>query len=310
MDQPLYHVRDETQDADGPTTITLRTPRGHTVALRVFEAETPRAVVIIAGAMGVSQRAYERFARFLCEHGLTAITFDYFGIGASLTGRLRDCNVQVTDWATEDCEAAVQFALARYPGTPLTWLGHSVGGQILGMIPSANRLDQAVTIACGSGYWRWNATPTRRRVLALWYGIAPVTLAALGYFPGNRLGIVGDLPGGVMRQWRRWCLHPDYAVGAEGKAMADQFDRLRVPITALTFTDDEMMSRKGIQAMHAFYPNAPVRMVAIRPSDIGEDKVGHLGWSRERYRDSIWAGQLLPLLDPTTEPVRASAPAP
>ncbi|SEO46568.1 alpha/beta hydrolase family protein [Aquisalimonas asiatica] len=301
MDQPLFHVSDETQDADNVTAITLGTPRGHTVALRVFEAQAPRAVVIVAGAMGVGQRAYERFARFLSEHGLTAITFDYYGIGASLTGPLRNCDAQVTDWATEDCEAVLQFALARYPDTPLTWIGHSVGGQLLGMIPSVNRLSQAVTVACGSGYWRWNATPTRRRVLALWYGIAPVSLATVGYFPGNRLGIVGDLPGGVMRQWRRWCLHPDYAVGVEGPAVRDQFASVRVPITAVTFTDDEMMSRKGIQAMHAFFRNAPVRMVAIRPSDIGEKKVGHLGWFRERYRDSIWAGQLLPLLDPAIE---------
>ena len=33
---------------------------------------------------------------------------------------------------------------------------------------------------------------------------------------GQRL-VVGDVPGPAMRQWRRWCLDPDYVVG-----MADQ----------------------------------------------------------------------------------------
>jgi hypothetical protein len=40
--------------------------------------------------------------------------------------------------------------------------------------------------------------------------VAPLTLNIAGYFPGKHLRKVGDLPRGVMEQWRRWCLNREY----------------------------------------------------------------------------------------------------
>lgn len=276
--------------------VTLTTDGGHQLSVRVFPAPEARSVVVIAGAMGVGQHCYERFARFLADQGLTAITFDYFGTGESLNAAIRDCPVRLTEWGTEDCQAVLQFARERYPGQRLQWIGHSVGGQLLGLTPSVNDLDNIVTIACGSGYWRENAAPTRRVAWLLWYFLAPVSLRLLGYFPGKRLNIIGDLPPNVMRQWRRWCLNPEYAVGAEGSLVRQQYAAVRVPVTAVAFTDDEMMSRRNTASLHGFFSNAPVTLHFIDPADIGEKRVGHLGWFRDRYRDSLWRTQLLPLL--------------
>ncbi|EON90894.1 hypothetical protein MARLIPOL_15984 [Marinobacter lipolyticus SM19] len=276
--------------------IPLTTDGGHRISLRVFPAEPSRSVVIMAGAMGVSQNCYEKFARFLCRQGYTVLTFDYFGTGASLQTHLRDCPTSVTDWGNEDCHAVIDFARRRYPGQCLQWIGHSVGGQLLGMTPNVNLLDNAITVAVGSGYWRENSPPTKRIAWILWYFLAPVSLRLVGYYPGNRLKLVGDLPPNVMRQWRRWCLHRDYAVGVEGESLRDQFASVTVPITAVSFTDDEMMSKRNTESIHSFYCNAPLTMQRIDPSDVGESQIGHLGWFRERYQESLWRGVLLPLL--------------
>ena len=69
--------------------IPLTTNNGRLLSARVFSATEPRSVVVVAGAMGVPQSCYEKFARFLCEQGHSVITFDYFGMGESLQTPLR-----------------------------------------------------------------------------------------------------------------------------------------------------------------------------------------------------------------------------
>ncbi|MBL4835242.1 MAG: alpha/beta hydrolase [Pseudomonas sp.] len=276
--------------------LQIDTESGRRICARAFAAKDATSVVIIAGAMGVGQQCYEKFARYLRGQGMTAITFDYFGIGASLHAPLAECDTNLTQWGREDCDAVIRQVREQYPTLPTHWVGHSVGGQLLGMVPRVNQLDRIVTVASGSGYWRRNSPPTKRIAWLLWYALAPLSVGLLGYFPGARLNIVGDLPGGVMRQWRRWCLHPDYVVGAEGDAVRAQFSEVRVPITSVAFTDDEMMSRHNVDSLHSFYHNAPVTMMRLTPADLGEQAIGHLGWFRERYRESVWRGVLLPLL--------------
>lgn len=63
---------------------------------------------------------------------------------------------------------------------------------------------------------------------------------------GRRLRKVGDLPKGVMQQWRRWCLNPEYAVGAEGESVRAQYAAVRTPVV---------------------YVNAPRKMKRIAPQD-------------------------------------------
>ena len=64
--------------------LQIDTESGRRICARAFAAKDATSVVIIAGAMGVGQQCYEKFARYLRGQGMTAITFDYFGIGASL----------------------------------------------------------------------------------------------------------------------------------------------------------------------------------------------------------------------------------
>ncbi|MCP5335418.1 MAG: alpha/beta fold hydrolase [Oceanospirillaceae bacterium] len=276
--------------------VPLPTAAGHVLSMRMFSLPEPRAVLIMAGAMGVVQGCYEKFARFMAGQGFAVFTFDYAGSGASLHGHMRNCKSGITDWGEYDCQAVIDYAKAHYPQLKLHWVGHSVGGQLLGMTPNVNKIDNAVTVACGSGYWRENSPPTKRIAWLLWYFIAPVAVPVCGYFPGKRLNMVGDLPAKVMQQWRRWCRNPEYAVGHEGAAMRESYASVRVPITSLAFTDDEMMSERNVVSLHGFFRNAPMTMVRVSPAELGVNAVGHLGWFREKYREAIWAGKILPLL--------------
>lgn len=275
----------------------VATGRGYDITSTVFHpAGDSRGSILIAPAMGVAQRFYAPIAAWLASHGFRVATFDYFGIGLSRKTDLASLEISITDWARHDCEAMVAALAKDSPDKPLYWIGHSLGGQILGLVPNRERVSKMITIACGSGYWLDNPLSLRLKVWWLWYIAAPLSVRMFGYFPGKRLRKVGDLPRGVMQQWRRWCLDRDYAVGAEGPEVRAQYAALRIPITSLSFADDEFMSLKNTRSLHDCYQGAQRCMKRIAPADVGARRIGHFGFFNSRFQDSLWQAYLLPEL--------------
>jgi len=254
-----------------------------------------KGAVLIAPAMSAPQAYYQPFAQWLAGEGYHVATFDYRGTGESREGSLRGYKADIFDWAKLDSAAVLDALSQRAADLPIYWVGHSLGGQILGFIPNRERIAKAITVATGSGYWRENAAPLRRRVWWLWFFVAPVATALFGYFPGARLRKVGDLPRGVMEQWRRWCLQKDYAVG-DGEQVRAQFAAVRTPIVSFSFQDDELMSARNTESIHGFYVNAPRTMKRIAPQEIGARRIGHFGFFRAAFEQSLWRAHLLPEL--------------
>ncbi len=280
-----------------PLTREIETDDGHRLAARIFPPEgPPRTAVLMVSAMGVTQSFYAPLASWLAGEGCLVLTFDYRGVGASRRGPLRALDTDIVRWARLDCGAMLATLAREAPGAPLCWIGHSLGGQIIPFVPGHGRLAKAVTVATGSGYWRENAVPLKYYAWWLWYVAAPLTTAALGYFPGRRLRKVGDLPRGVIEQWRRWCLDPEYAVGAEGEAVRAQYAAVRSPVVSLSFTDDEFMSAENTASLHGFYTGAPQVRKRISPADLGVRRIGHFGFFRPHFAESLWRRHLLPEL--------------
>lgn len=280
---------------------------GAPLAMRLYDAagasrDRPRGAVMIAPAMGVPQKFYAPLAGWLAERGFAVMSFDYRGSGDSRSAPLRELDVDVMSWARHDAAAALSELVDHVSGhvsggaVPITWIGHSLGGQIVPMIPNRAHLAKIVTIATGSGYWRENSPALRRKVWLFWWLAAPALTPLFGYFPGRALRMVGDLPRGVIEQWRRWCLHPEYCVGAEGQELRAAFDAVTTPLTSISFTDDEMMSEQNTASLHGFYRNAPRTMTRLAPLDHGLARVGHFGFFRPEVGSRLWASQLLPAL--------------
>jgi predicted alpha/beta hydrolase len=248
-----------------------------------------KAVVLIAGAMGVKQDYYAEFAQWLAAQGYAALSFDYRGLGESLpTGRsLRGFRADLFDWA-RDIDAAIDALVARHPDAPLCVVGHSLGAQLPGLLRHRDRIAGLVSVAAGSGYWRDNAPQLKRMVLYFWHVLVPLSVAIAGYFPGKRIGKVGDLPRGVVLQWRRWCLNPRYHVGAEGEGVRRQFAGARFPIVALSITDDELMTERGTRVLIDCYENAPRQLQRIAPGDVGARRIGHFGFFRPQFEPTLW----------------------
>jgi len=275
---------------------TLRVDESTTLALCVYEPEgAVRASVVIGGAMGVRQDYYASFAQWLAGQGLRVTTFDYRGHGDSLVGPMREVRANLFDWA-RDYEAVIAAARAALPEQPLYLLGHSLGAQLPGLLRNPGQVDGLLSVAAGSGYWRDNAPRLKRMVPYFWWVLVPLATRLYGYFPGRKLRKVGDLPAGVMLQWRRWCLSPRYSVGAEGPAVAQSYGAVRFPVLALSMSDDELMTLRGTHNLVNLYSNAPTRVERITPQDVQALRIGHFGFFREQFRQSLWPRAVAQLL--------------
>lgn len=275
---------------------------GATIVARFFAPQgAARGAVLLAPAIGVPQSYYAPFAGWLAEQGYLVASFDYRGIGLSRQQPLRELDADLCSWGELDCAAMIEALAERAGDLPLYWIGHSLGGQMLPFAANHGRISKMVTIATGSGYWRDNAIGLRRYVWLMWYLAVPLALPLCGYFPGKALRMVGDLPGGVMRQWRRWCLHPDYAVGAEGAAVRARYAAVRLPIVSLSFSDDEYMSARNTDKLHACYRNAPLTMKRLTPQQLGTRRIGHFGCFKPALAQALWQAHVLPELAPRDE---------
>ena len=271
-------------------TQTLQLEDGARIAVRCYvpPGAPPRASLVIGPAMGVPQSFYEPFAGWLAQQGHAVWTFDYRGSGDSLEGAsLRAVKADLFDWA-RDYEAVIDAAKGALPDAPLYLLGHSLGAQLPGFLQKPEQVDGLVSIAAGSGYWRENAPKLKRSVLYFWFVVVPLATRIWGYFPGRRLRIVGDLPRGVILQWRKWCLNPRYSVGAEGELAAQSYARVRFPLLALSMTDDEMMTLAGTRSLVSLYASAPSVVERIAPADVQARRIGHFGFFREQFSSSLW----------------------
>lgn len=244
-----------------------------------------KAVVLVAGATGVPQRFYERFAKFMCAQGFTVITFDYRGVGESKHGPLKGFDANYMHWAECDTEAATAYALSL---GPTAVVGHSFGGHAFGLTRRANETLGLYTFATGAG-WHGHMPPSARpKVLFMWNVLGPILTTLRGYLPSSAVGMGEDLPLGVYRQWRRWCKYPNYWFDDPEVNFKPRFAAVRVPIVVENATDDSWAPPNSARAFMSHYTAAPLTYLTLAPQSIGEAVIEHMGYFREHIGAKVW----------------------
>jgi predicted alpha/beta hydrolase len=284
-------IYDTRNSAVTPRPVTVVADDGRELrATRFDPSGEARGAVLLASAMATPASFYAPFATWLAESGFHVLTFDYRGTAS--VAEMRAETGDLLRWAG-DAASALESLLDEELDLPVTWIGHSLGGQLL---PFARHdlLARALLVAAGSGYWRYNHPSIRWRAPLFFRAIAPVAMRAAGYYPGRRLGLLGDAPSSAFRQWARWCLSPDY-YGVDVPDLADRVAELDLPIATLSFTDDELLSARSHQALEELYAAAPVEAHRLAPSDLGLERIGHHGFFRARMQPS-WDAVVLPHL--------------
>jgi len=261
---------------------TIPAKDGFALAATIYQAGSD--VVIINAATAVPRQFYNRFATFLNQQGFTVITYDYRGIGESKPATLRGFKAEMNDWGMLDMQGVLDWTVAEFNPTSLFIIGHSSGGQQMGLITDSSRINAMVTLSAQSGYWRLQGGRQPVVVWLLVYLIIPLLTGVFGYFPWSKFGKAEDLPKGVAQEWARWCRDPLYLLG-DRDLPTQRFQQFSAPVLAYSIDDDDWGTAKSVQTLMSAYPD--VAYTHIMPADYGLKSLGHFGYFRSQS-EPIW----------------------
>ena len=264
---------------------------GRLLAATLFEPEaaTLAPLTVIAAGAGIPRRYYARFATFLAGRGRPTLTFDYRDIGGSRGGSLKGSKVRMRDWCILDAAGVLDWAAAQNGGRPVHWVGHSMGGFATGLAPNSHLIARQLNIATLSGYWRHMAVPERYRVRVLMGMAGPAIARTFGYFPGVLLG-GEDMPAPAFIEWVGWCMTPDFLFGDETLARASQRSPAFAHPSALprSRTTCGARRRRSTAIAKHFTGSVDHSIWRVRLRDAGAAKIGHHGFFRDQFRDTLW----------------------
>ena len=280
--------------------ITFPAADGYLLGATLFLPRTGARhhAVLINSATAVPRRIYRAFASYLAHRGFAVLTYDYRGIGGSrlmaVEGynqprSLVGFNVTMADWARLDAVAAVSWMRERYRNLPLGYIGHSFGGQALGLLANNAEISRALLVAAQAGYWKLMRSPERYRVFALLNFIGTPLTRLLGYAPAWS-GLGEDLPKGVFLQWAHWVNSPRYFFDDATLDGLSNFPNYKGAMRAICLSDDPWATRPAVELLCSGFASIKPEILTVSPPDVGAAKLGHFGFFRAEHRDTLWRG--------------------
>jgi predicted alpha/beta hydrolase len=263
--------------------LTIPAADGFALAATEFgHAAQAERVLLVAPATGVRRHLYKPFAEFLAAEGFAVVTWDWRGTGDSRPHSLRGFQATMREWGERDLAGVIAWASSRYPNAKLAVLGHSYGGQSVGLAKNRDRVTALVTVGAQSGYYGHWPAPQRYMYAALWYIAMPLASRIAGYFPARFFRLGEDLPRDVALQWARWCRTPAYLGDWSGH------HAIKVPILAIGFMDDRFAPPAAVDALHARYGSKKQQRWSIAADELGAKQIGHFGFFRAGVTPTLW----------------------
>jgi predicted alpha/beta hydrolase len=279
--------------------ITIPAMDGHPLGATLFLPRgTKRHAVLINSATAVPRRLYRGFASYLAGRGCAVLTYDYRGIGGSrpqaMNGNKRPTSLagfeaSMSDWAAQDITAAVSWMRERYKTLPFAYVGHSFGGQALGLLPNNTEIPRALFIAAQAGYWKLMTAPERYRVYAILNFVGVPLARSLGYLPG-KAGLGMDLPKDAFLQWVRWVMSPRYLFDDARLEALQNFPKYRGALRALCVSDDPWATRPAVELLCSGFTSIKPEIITVTPAEVHASRIGHMGFFRAEHRDTLWRG--------------------
>ena len=249
-----------------------------------------RTWLLINSAMGVRRRFYRHLAAHLVAQGIGVLTYDYRGMGDSDVAGDGAARVRLEDWGRKDFPAVFRWLRDRYAPARVVVLGHSVGGQLLGIAPEVRDADALVGVATQSGHWRhWDGLE-RAKVFALWYAAIPLLTAMNDRFPSSRLGLGQDIPSGVARQWAEWGRDSDYVRSRTVGPQPQFHDEVRCRLRTYLAEGDDLAPERAVRAWHDWFPNAERELVQLGARNAAGKAIGHFGFFDPGVGTEEWPG--------------------
>jgi predicted alpha/beta hydrolase len=271
--------------------ILLRADDGYALAATLYEPERPNGIALqINSAAATPRRYYRPFADYLASRGFVVLTYDYRGAFPDEGSSVRDSPASLLTWGERDQAAVTRHLRQSYPECAIALLGHSMGGQIVGLSPAARELAAVVLVASGHGHWRRIRNAYRRWRRALYvYLLGPLALRAFGYMPAFVMGGGGGPKAPEhARELLRFCRSPHFFCDEAGAPLRPYNAEIRVPLKHIVFSDDEVVAPGAELDAREFFPNAQNERECLEAARYGLMRIGHFGLFRRSMPESAW----------------------
>ncbi|GAF59899.1 LOW QUALITY PROTEIN: hypothetical protein JCM18902_2787 [Psychrobacter sp. JCM 18902] len=264
--------------------LSIVTERNQALAATVYRPKNEvKKAVMLAPATGIKRQFYHNFATHLAENGFGVLTFDNEAIGESLSSALAKCDASLISWGRHDMPAVLDALQDEFANATYHLIGHSAGGQLIGLMPNYSALASVFNVACSSGRIKNMSMPYKLKAIGFMDAFIPLANLTLGYTPSDKIGMGEPLPRGVSRQWREWCNGAGYIKTAFGKSIQTHFyDDITMPSLWLGFSDDDIANSKNMDDMIRVFTKMPVEKQFLDPKDFGLNSIGHMRYFSSR----------------------------
>jgi len=271
------------------TNIKIECNDNCTLAASLYSPEqTIKGAVLIGPATGIKRQFYQKFAAFLTSHDYGVLTFDNRGIGESLVGNIKHSDASLQCWGEKDMTAALEQLKQSFPGTKYHLIGHSAGGQLVGLMPNASDLTSMYNFACSSGQLSNMRVGYRVKAIFFMNIFIPLSNAIFGHTKSQWLGMGEPLPKGVAKEWKTWCNGAGYVKSAFGKTIfKHHYNELSIDSVWLNAIDDDIANNLNVDDMLSVFPLLKAEKITLDPKEYNLKEIGHMKFFSQKS-EKLW----------------------
>lgn len=256
---------------------------------KLFKPKKIKSSVMIAPATGIKKEFYYSFAKYLSENGFATLIFDNRGIGESKGSHINSSNASLTNWGRLDMTAVLEFLKKEFPNTNYHIIGHSAGGQLVGLMKNAKEIKSMFNFGSSSGSLHYSTYPFKLKSYFWLNFYIPISNLIFGHTKSQWVGMGEPLPKNVGKEWARWCSGKGYVkVDLDTKIKEHLYNELHFTSLWVHAEDDEIANYNNVKDMIRVYPNIKSKILTLSPKKYGYKDIGHMKFFSKKRRE-LWS---------------------
>lgn len=268
--------------------LNIPTPDGLLLPAFLIEpSATSKGVILLGTGLGIPKEFYKKYLLFLGQQGYTALVFDYRGINPTDKQKKAE-NINLRNWGVIDLPTVLTWLHQQYANQPLYFFGHSIAGQVAGLMNNHDLIDRYFFFCSTTGHHSVFGFPLNIFTWFMFNLHIPITSRLFGYMPPSLTYRGVKIAKGVALEWAEWSRQRAYISAFFTSTIPKQYyEQLTQSIDWIYFKDDPIATKKAIHSMMAYYPNATITAHPLDPSHLGLERVGHSGFFTSKA-EKIW----------------------
>lgn len=251
---------------------------GKTITATVFKPKGQvKGAILLGPATGIKRQFYANFASYLAEAGYGVVTFDNRGIGESLNCKVSDSDASLQCWGEKDMPAAFEHLKAVFPNTQYHLIGHSAGGQLIGLMHNAMDFSSIFNVACSSGQLSNMKSMHKLKAHFFMNAFIPLSNALFGHTKSQWFGMGEPLPKKVAKEWQTWCNGQGYVKTAFGKTIHNHlYDDITAPSLWVNAPDDDIANNENVSDMLSVFTKLDAKTLTLSAQEYDLTEIGHM----------------------------------